>query len=113
MHRYYPGPVALAGAHSQCWWFGIEIERSETTRSSASAMRRPALHCSSMSSLALGLSVALMIAPTSWAFRYSSFLVWVELPDLLGECPADVVFVPPSGLSWCCRALQEVLREIL
>ena len=58
-------------------------ERSETSSVSASAMRRPALHCSISSSLALGLSVALMAASTSWASRYSgSFLSCAELSDL-------------------------------
>ena len=58
-------------------------ERSGTSRVSASAIRRPVLHCSSMSSLALGLPVALMIASTSWASRYTgSFLGRGELEDL-------------------------------
>ena len=39
-------------------------ERSATSSASASAMRSPALHCSNISSLALGLSEALMIAST-------------------------------------------------
>ena len=48
-------------------------------------MRSPALHCSSISKLALGLSVVLMIDSTSWTSRYSgSFLVFDELSDLLG-----------------------------
>ena len=63
-------------------------ERSATSSASASAMRSPALHCSSISSLALGLSVALMIASTSCASRYSgSFLVWADLSGVLWCAP--------------------------
>ena len=40
-------------------------ERSATSDARASEMRRPAIHCSSTSSLALGLSEALMISSTS------------------------------------------------
>ena len=64
-----------------------------------------------MSSFALGLSVALMIASTSWASRYSgSFLDCAELSDLFGCVPADVV----SGHRLGCHgaaALCEVFSE--
>ena len=91
-------------------------ERSETSSASASAMRRPALHCSSISSLALGLSVALMTASTSWASRYSgSLLGCADLSDVFGCAPRGrrlratvwlVMVLPPSCKECSERFLQ-------
>ena len=82
----HPRPIALS-ARTLSVGDSASSERSATSRASASAIRRPALHGSGISSLDLGLSVALMIASTSWASRYSgSFRGWAELADLLGVC---------------------------
>ena len=54
----------------------------------SSAMRSLAFHCSSISSLDLELSVALMCASASWDSGYSgSCFDYADLSDLLGGVP--------------------------
>ena len=84
VHRHDPGPFTLAREHPERRTLGIEREIDNLEHQSlGDAQSGP--HCSSISNLALRLSVVLMIDWTSWTSRYSgSFLVFDELSDLLG-----------------------------
>ena len=64
----------------------VSSARSRTSRSRASETRRPARHCSSISSFAFGLGAALITAFTSSASRYSGMRF-----SRLGAAPSCVL----------------------
>ena len=70
----------------------VSSDRSRTSRSSASETRRPARHCSSISSFAFGLGAALIMAFISSASRYSGMRF-----SRLGVAPVLCFGVTPAG----------------
>ena len=71
---------------------GVSSDRSRTSRSSASDTRRPARHCSSISSFAFGLGADLMMTFTWSASRYPCMRFW-----RLATAPSCVFLVTSAG----------------
>ena len=92
MHRHKPCLAALARTHSAASGVAVSSDRSRTSRSSASETRRPARHCSSISSFAFGLGRC-----SDDGVYLVGFKVFRYALLALGSCAVLCFGVTPSG----------------